>query len=192
MRKILSNRKKKSKERFNKILFGIALLFIIILSTIGYSLNSSINQQDNGEKVVYNGNEFIGNNGFWFMKIGEMEFAFRYNPNEVMKINEPVNYFNTYYNLPLYIQSDNELATSEIYNNMINVVQRMQKACIDENECEEDIPVKNCSSNFIIIKEDNLTSITQDNGCVFITGDGDNLVKATDEFLFKTLGIEGN
>ena len=191
MRKILSNKVKKSKERFNKIFFGIVLLFIIVLSTLGYSLNNSVNDDSNGKKIVYNGYEFVENNGFWFADIGNMKFAFRYNPEEVMKINNPVNYFNTYYNLPLYIQSDNEIATSEISNNMASIVERMQKACFNEDGCEEGLPIKNCSSNFIIIQESNITLITQDDKCVFITGNEENLVKVTDEFLFKILGIEG-
>ena len=67
----------------------------------------------------------------------------------------------------------------------------MQRACPEDVICEsgEDLPVKTCSDNFIIIKESNTSSIRQENNCVFIEGQKEELTALADQFLFKTFGI---
>lgn len=189
MRRILTKKQQRSKERFNQILIGLVLVFIMMLSVLGYSLGG---REDSGERetMMFNGLEFIKMNDFWVLEQGEAQFIFQYNPEEVEKIDSQVNFFNSYYNQPLYVYSEDLDATSEIYRNMGPFVQRMQNACVSEENCEGDLPIKECDSNFIIIRESSITSITQNQSCVFIEGPKENLVRLTDEFLFKTLGIE--
>jgi hypothetical protein len=182
-----------NKNRFNQLLVGILLIFIMFLSVLGYALSGKVDEDADKEKVVYNGMEFINQNGFWVTKVENFQFVFRYNPNEVPKVYSFVNFANTYYEKPLYIQSDEEVATSEIYNNLNQIVERMQPACLDKGEdtvCEGDFPIKDCNNNFIIIQESNITDIVQNQSCVFIQGPREDLVEITDEFLFKILGIE--
>ena len=90
---------------------------------------------------------------------------------------------------PLYLFSANQEASAEIYNNLYQIVQRMQPACLNEEECDENLPIKTCEDNFIIIEESEEIEIKQENNCVFIRGPQDSLIKITDEFLFKVLGI---
>ena len=189
MRRILTKSQQKSKERFNQILVGLVLIFIMMLSIIGYSLIGREKERQE-EKVIYRGVEFINRNGVWVVEQEGIQFVFKYNPEEVEKIDSPVNYINSYYNEPLYINSEDIGASNEIYSNMNQLVQRMQSACLSEENCEEDWPVKECDSNFIIIRERNITGITQNESCVFIEGPRESLVRLTDEFLFKILGIE--
>ena len=165
------------------------MIFIMMLSIIGYSLIGR-ESSEQGEKVIYNGVEFINKNGLWVLEQNNLEFVFKYNPEEVERIDSQVNYFNSYYNEPLYLYSEDVEATSEIYTNMNQFVLRMQNACLSEKDCEGDLPIKECDSNFIIIREKNITGITQNESCVFIEGPRDSLVRLTDEFLFKILGIE--
>jgi hypothetical protein len=66
----------------------------------------------------------------------------------------------------------------------------MQEACPEGQTCEEDVPTKNCTNNFIIIKAANESSIKQDKNCVFIEGKSENLVKLTDSFLYKITEIQ--
>jgi len=190
MRRILSKKEQKSKERFKQILVGIVLIFILTLSILGYSLLGKEGTSQE-EKIVYNGIEFIKMNDFWVLEQGDLQFIFKYNPKEVEKIDSQINYIDSYYNKPLYISSENTEAITEIYMNMNNLVLRMQNACLSEENCEGDLPVKSCDDNFIIIKESNITGITQNQSCVFIEGPKESLVRLSDEFLFKTLGIEG-
>jgi hypothetical protein len=189
MRRILTKKQQKRKERFNQIIVGIVLIFLMMLSIIGYSLIGRNSDEEQGEKVIYNGIEFINKNGFWVVALEDTQLIFKYNPQEVEKIDSLVNNLNSYYNQPLYIYSENTEASNEIYKNMNPFVERMQNACLEEG-CGEDLPVKNCSNNFIIIREKNITGINQNQSCVFIEGPKENLVRLTDEFLFKVFGIE--
>lgn len=188
-KRIFSAKDKKSKDRFNQILVGLVLIFIMFLSVLGYALSGNQEESDNGKKVVYNGFEFVNQNGYWKNNLDNFQFGFRYNPNEVQIIEADLNYANTYYDKPLYLESEDMQATSEIYTNLNQIAQRMQNACIDENDCEGDLPVKDCSNNFIIIKEAPVASIIQNESCVFISGPKENLTMITDEFLFNILGI---
>ncbi len=188
-KRLLSAKDKKSKDRFNQLLIGLVLIFIMFLSVLGYALSGNQDEKSDNGKVVYNGLEFVNQNGYWTTSLENFQFNFKYNPNEVEVIESTLNYANSYYDKPLYIKSDDSSATSEIYINLNQIVQRMQNACIDEEGCEGDLPIKDCNDNFIIIKENNLTSITQNESCVFINGPRENLTMIVDAFLFKILGI---
>ncbi len=197
-RSILSEKSKKSRKKFYSLLFGILLITILILSIAGYSLRGSSNQDK--KEINYNGYEFIEKEGFWLLNLEEsdIQLAFRYNPYEVPRIDGIINNVDNYYNKPLYIQSQNNLATSEIYSNMANIAQRVQNACLNKSEhdiakeieCDEDLPIKNCESNLILIKQGNITNIKQEQNCVFITAPKNQIIKVADEFLFKLLRID--
>lgn len=191
MRKILTRDRQKSKDRFNQILVGLVLVFLMMLSIVGYSLTGKVREKGTEEKIVYNEIEFVKKAGYWTLNVENYEFVFRYNPEEVNKSDSQLNYLNTYFDKPLYIESDYSDATVELYMNMNQIVQRIQPACLNASDCEGDIPVKDCNSTFIIIQESNTTSIEQNASCVFISAPAEELVATTDEFLFKILGIEG-
>src|SRR4030042_3571812 len=184
MRKIISPEKQKSKERFNQLIVGLVLIFLMMLSVLGYSLNSK-DEEEISKKILYNGYEFNEVNGFWVLNAGQFKFIFNYNPEEVSKSYSNLSYIDTYYDKPLYFYSENSEATSEIYVNLNQFVQRFQPACLNDSNCTGNYPVKDCSSNFIIIKIDNSSSIEQNQSCVFIQGPEEEIVKLTDEFLFK-------
>ena len=188
MRKILTKSKQKNKERFNQILVGFVLIALMFLSVLGYSMVGNLKSEE--EKVIYNGVEFTNKNGYWLTNMGNYQFIFSYSPKEVGEIEGLVNYINLYSGQPLYISSQDSDSTVEIYTNFNQIAQRIQSACINNESCEDEkLPIKTCDSNFIIISESNITSIVQNQSCVFIQGPKENLLNITDEFLFKTIGI---
>ena len=187
MRKISSKETEKKKQKRNQIIVSVILIFVMFFSVLGFAFNGGDNETTN--KLNYNGFEFINQNGFWIFEKEAFQFVFRYNPKEVRGIDSEVDYINKYLDKPLYIYSENDEASSEIYNNFDQIVQRMQFACFNEKECDENLPTKTCENNFIIITENNVTNITQTDNCVFIEGAQENLTMLTDEFLFKILGI---
>ena len=73
---------------------------------------------------------------------------------------------------------------------MNQVVERMQSACLNESECNGDYPIKDCSNNFIIIREAEEERVFQNESCVYIQGEKEELIKLTDEFLYKIIGIK--
>jgi hypothetical protein len=101
-----------------------------------------------------------------------------------------VDYSNKYKGKPLYFSSKNSAAYLELYRNLGQIAERFQGACLNETGCEENLPIKDCSNNFIIIRESNISNIFQDENCVFIEGNYENLTSLTDEFLFKAFNIE--
>jgi len=189
MRRIVSPKKSKSKERFNQLIVGLILIFLMFLSVVGYSLSGRGGDEE-AEGFVYNGYEFAPRGAYWGLNVQGLEFIFSYSPTEVADINGNLSYLNSYSDLPLYIESESSEASAEVYMNLNQIVLRMQNACINESECEGDLPVKDCTNNFIIIKESNTTDIAQEQGCVFIQGKQEELVNLTDAFLFKIMGIK--
>jgi len=206
MRKIVSQYKKDKKRKTNQFIVGGVLIFIMLFSTLGYSFMGKEDGNEKLKKINYNGFEFVEKNDFWFTSKENSNFVFKYNPEQIETIESELKSIDNYYGKPLYILSESLEAESEIYKNIYNLVQRMQYACLaqEENilynnktlkwlnndECEEDFPIKTCEDNFIIIKEHNDTGVIQEENCIFIYGPQENLTKLTDGFLFKILGIE--
>ena len=188
MKRLRAKGSEAKKQKKNQTIIGIVLIFVMFGSVFGVIVGSFGNREDSS-KVEYNGFEFIKQSNFWILELGDLDFMFKYNPNEVEKIDSELKYLNHYYDKPLYISSENNEATYEIASNLGQITLRMQNACLNETNCKEDLPLKTCEDNFIIIKEKNQTNIIQDNNCVFIQGPKENLTMISDEFLFHILGI---
>ena len=190
MKPIRSKHHEEKRRKKNQKIMGIVLIIVMfgsVFSVIVFTLGTKDTNATN--IMYYNGFEFTNQNGVWIVNIGNFNFIFRYNPNQVKEIEGQVNLLNNYYNKPLYIYSENQGATSEISVNIGPFTERIQFACFEDKECDENLPLKTCEYNFIIIEENNETSLTQQGGCVFIQGPSQDLVRISDEFLFKILGI---
>ncbi len=191
MRKLGSKRKEAKKQKRKQLIVGIVLASILFVSIFGYSFGRGGGSENEEKKITYNGYEFLEQNGFWFTEIGNFEFSFRYNPNETEQIDSSLNFLESYYEKPLYISSEDIESSSEIYRNLEQIIQRMQLACLEGEECVDDKhPIKTCEDNFIIITESNTTEVVQEDNCVFISGEAENLTKITDGFLLKIIGVQ--
>lgn len=188
MKKIISKQEEDKKRTRKQFIVGGILIFIMLFSVIGYSFQGK--EKDNVKKISYNGFEFIRQDSFWFTNKGNLNLAFKYNPYEVEKINSDINKLEEYSGKPLYLSSEDSEANLEIYKNLDQIVQRIQFACLENEKCnDKTLPVKTCNDNFIIIKESNNTGVIQDENCVFIYGNQENLTQLSDSFLFKVIGI---
>ena len=193
MRKIISKEKAEKKRRRNQLLVGTILILVMVFSLLGYSLNS--NGQSGTVTVDYNGFRFTqdSSTNLWDMNKGNLNFSFEYNPYEIYKTNSTLNSIDSYSGKPLYISSDSSDAETEIYRNLFYlnpIAERVQDACVAGEPCSGNFPVKTCSDNFIIIRENSSTGITQQNNCVFINGPAENLSRMSDSFLLKIIGIQ--
>ena len=187
MRRINSKYQEDKKRKRNQLILGLTLIFVMFFSVIGYSFQGIVSNDETIEKFNYNDFEFTEQNGFWILNKNNINFIFRYNPNEVPEINSELKNINNYNGKPLYIFSESTEAESEIRTNLFQSVERIQNACLEE--CDKNLPIKTCEDNFIIIKEGD-EKIVQENNCVFITGKIEDLTKLADEFLFKILEIK--
>ncbi|OGI11597.1 hypothetical protein A3K64_01770 [Candidatus Micrarchaeota archaeon RBG_16_36_9] len=191
MRKIISKEAEEKKRKRNQFVVGGIMVLVLVTSVIGYAFNRE--EKSDTSKVIYNGFEFIQESGFWYVNAGDFQFSFLFNPEETEKINSGLNLLSSYEEKPLYIYSENSEADIEIYRNLFyqnQIVQRMQNACIAGKKCADDVPVKTCTDNFIIIREGNSSSVTQQDNCVFIEGNSENLTRLADGFLFKIVGVQ--
>ena len=199
MKKIRTKSSEAKRQKRNQIIVGIILIFVMFGSVFAVIVGSFGKDKDS-KNIEYNGIEFVEQNNFWFASKDNFNFVFKNNPKQVEEIDSNINSFNNYKNKPLYFYSDNYEAEVEVLRNFFyqnQIVQRVQSACLNKeadifnltSACETDSPIKNCADNFIIIRESNNTGIVQNENCVFIYGERDNLTKITDEFLFNAFEI---
>lgn len=200
MRRIVSKEKEAKKRKRNQIIVGIILVFVMLSSILGYALQSFLysggkvgaegtgaNEQNS---ITYNGFIFTEQNNYWITNIEGSSFIFRNNPEETSNtvsgnVNKKLSDFE---GKKLSIYSENAKAESEIYTNLLQFTKEIENACPEGEKCSENIPTRNCNENFIVIKENSNEEIREDNNCVFI--ESLESVKATDEFLFRVLGIK--
>ena len=190
MRKIISKEQSEKRKNRNQLIVGLILIGVMLIGIFGYSFQGFLGG-NSAEKIKYNGFEFTKQNYFWVLESGNNNFIFKYNPEEVERVSGYVAPIGNYLNKPVYIFSENKEAELEIYRNVNPFVQRVQEACLEGEKCDENLPIKTCKDSFIIIKEGNFSSIIQNENCVFIEGKQEDLVKLSDEFLFKIFGVEG-
>jgi len=158
MRKILSYEEREAlqkKNKRNQILVGLALILLMLFSTVGFAFNFGVTG-DVIEEVEFNGVEFVRdlNTGYWVFTVGGNEYFTVYSPEEVADI-EFINYktIQNFAGKPLYFIGDPGNGFAEIYRVLGSVAQRVGGACLDES-CEEDYPIKDCSKDNIIIMEE--------------------------------------
>lgn len=191
IRKITTRQDEEKRRRKNQIIVGVILVFLMLLSTLGYSFGTNLSQQNQkGAILNYNGYEFSYISGLWSLNIGGTIFSFVNNPNDAYKTDSQVNSLTIYYGKPLYIYSENLDGESEIYRNLFTISQGVINACLENENCTDaGLPVKTCEDNFIIIKEADETKIEQIDGCIFMEGPASELTKIADGFLLKIIGV---
>ena len=188
MRRLISREEREKKRKRNQVVVGIILVFLMFASTIGYAVQGNLGNPQGitgNSNITYNGAEFSYINGFWVYR----NLVFRLNPYETPNIGSGLKSVGEYQGKLVYVQSEDVNSETEIYVNL-GPIASIQKGCLEGTTCAEGIPVKTCADNFIIIRESTEEKITQSENCVYIEGRKDDLIKLTDEFLFKILGIK--
>lgn len=187
MRKIVSPHDEAKRRKRNQIILGAMLIFVMLFSTLGYSLSSGDSTSE--RKVDFNGYDFFYEGSYWRFPLGQIEFIFLNSPHSMIIPETEVKAYSLYSGKPLYIHSENAEAEIEIARNFYPVVGNPRKACYTEENCPEEIPIKTCEDNFIIIKESNSTLMYQEDNCVYLIGPAENLTKIADGFILKSLNI---
>lgn len=189
MRKLETREDTERRERRNKIIIGIVLTAIMLFSTIGYAFFSGNKNTEEKIKASYNGRDFFMQGNYWVTEINGNQFYFSYLPNETRSISLKKT-IDDYVNKPLYYTGESP-AMQEILSNLASSTgKNPQKACFQDENCTENIPFKNCSSNLIIIKEQDIgiNPIREEENCIFIFSN--DTVRDADAFLYKILGIK--
>lgn len=182
------------KSRRNKIIIGLVLTGIMVLSSMGYAFFSG-EREDPSEKMNYNGVEFIRDSGgMWIFEIEGAQFYTRFNPNETENISVPIlKTAGEYTGKTLYFLGDGPLKREVLNNFYKKIITKYQDGCIKgyENACGNETPIKDCSTdNIIIIEDSEEIKISQDENCIFIKSPYSEQERAADAFMFKIFGIK--
>jgi hypothetical protein len=190
MRKIISKEETKRKEKIKNRIIGISLLSIMVLSVFGIVVDSIGKTDNSANQLTYRGTDFFNQQERWFFTKGGIDYSIVNSPENLTEISmENISLIASYSGKPLYISSFDKSLESEIYYNFNKITYRIQYGCLNESKCDGDFPVKTCNDNFIILEEDNETSITQEQNCVFIKSTKEEIQKAVDAFFLKITGI---
>jgi len=197
MRKLITREEREKIRKRNSWIIGVVLIFLMVFSTFAFSfLGFSGNDSGQDQTVEYNNIKFVRNGEYWSFNLQGFDFFTRYNPEEVSDIYF-LNYLTiqSYAQKPLYFVGNFE-ANAILENNLGPFAQRtVSPACISEEDCDGDYPVKNCSLDNVIIveevdyKSDYVEEIVQEENCVFIRASLTNQSRYADAFLFDMLSI---
>lgn len=191
IKRIETKSDREKREKRNKMFIGIVLVIVMLLSTAGYA----IIERGKEDKVVYNGIKFTKTDNGWTWITQNFEMLTQFNPREVKNISSNVvSTASKFISSNVYFVAyrfDEKAASDEIYRNLRP--SRSQYVCLEENandtECA-DLPLKSClKDNVFVVLVKNETKIYEQDNCVFIESDSDNIIKAADRFLFGAFGV---
>jgi len=193
IKRLSSKQEQKKKAKKNQLIIGLTLVGLMVLSTFGIIVNSFGNSEET-EEINYNGYVFEESQGIYSLKLGEAEFYFRTNPEEIKTLKYKSNYsklISDYLSKPIYIDSQDQIIYAELYQNLYPFAQKIQPACINPENCaSESYPIKTCEDELIVVKEGTNNNIYQEENCIFIEAKSEDLTKLTDKFLFTLIGID--
>lgn len=195
MKKTLSKRERKKAEQKKQLIVGLILVSLMVFSTIAYSLSSRDSDKTTQTKFMYKGVLFFEQGEYFIATDGNFQLLIFNDPRENKFLQEelPEVSIDNFFNFPLYLDSEYYLLNSAIAENLgpntNGVSSRVQLACIDEEDCAEELPIKNCQENIIVIRESNASKITKEENCIFISGNIDELPSLVDTFIQTLFGI---
>lgn len=196
MIKILSEEEKKRIIKRNQLIVGGMMISLLIISTVGYAFSNAGNDTNGSLTVDIQGISFTKENDYWHFIVNNNEFVTRYNPEEVASI-PYLNYLTIqdYKDKPLYFAGETGEHTIELKRNLGGrFVLRMSEACVEGEICENDLPIKNCTRDNLIVykkvvEENETETIYQEDKCTYIIARTEHQTQYTDVFLYKLLGL---
>ena len=94
MRKITSKKDNEQKQKRNRIIVSAILIFVMFFSVLGSGFYLFKGEEES--KIIYNGYEFVEQNGLLFVQMGEYQFVFKSNPKELPKLGYGIKTLNNY------------------------------------------------------------------------------------------------
>lgn len=180
-----------------KLLIGIFLSLILISSTLGFVLSyTNFKNDDQASKsgeININGIKIQeSQTGVFYVDNNGVKVVFNYLPDDLKDINVSKPNFLTD---KVYIIFDPEekddnldylLGKISLGLNSANF--KTVLACSKEENCNIDVPVKDCSSYAVYIKKDNESKAYNMDKCLILQGDNTNLNMLVDKINYKLLG----
>lgn len=185
MRKIETAAEKERRQRRNQFVVGGVLIVLLVVSTLGYSLMSGRGASSSNKKKE-DGVQFVRDHSLWKFVNSGSTFGLQNLPSDINNISVNISAdISMYSEQPLYFVNPSQ-GMVEIINNLGSSILRYQDACLSNESCDGNFPVKDCSDNLVIFMPGNSTNVYQKDHCIYIVGDS---IKGADAFLYNLLGI---
>ncbi len=172
VRPLETHEEKERKERTRKMIGGIVLIGIMVLSSIGFAfflgggILSGSGQAEQGvdDEIYYNGQ-------YWVVQKEGAKAFLSVHPDELM--NSPVGVSiekraHDYRGASVFIDSESREMTGLISANLAQYASSIKEACY--GKCTRDLPEKTCDENMIIWRASENERVFQEGNCVFIEG----------------------
>ena len=162
----------------------------MVFSVIGFMWGGN-----NEESTPYMGDEYglIKTNNKWVLEKEGIQYVFDHHPNELKEI--PVEYFNI--NNPKYYfifdpedkDANLDYSMGKLYYALKQLNLQIFLACSKEENCDLNIPIKNCSEPSFYFKKSEETKVYLDENCIMIEGNVQGLSMAVDKLNYLFLGV---
>lgn len=174
MRRIETKERLEKKRKLKVAIISFFMLFIMVLSTIGFAFMSN----NDATEVIPEARE----EGQISFQYASQEITLRSTYEEIKEVS--TNISSTILDLNgknIYISSANKGILQEL--SLLSLIsQRVQEGCY--GKCDENLPEKDCTSNLIVWVESSNNRVYQEQNCIFIEGD----IKAADAFIYTLFG----
>jgi len=191
IRKLESKKDQDKKRKRNNFILSLVLIVVLFGSIFGTFLNLFGNNSEDSTQLSYRGIPMSQQGNLFVLALGDRAFYFTTNPNEVVSYD--VNISKTipaFVGKPFYIDSFDYGVAQELAQNFQGYPERIATACINETDCvDESAPIKTCQDNIIIVRESKENKVYEVENCIYIEGTDEDLIKMTDAFILKALGL---
>src|SRR3989344_5836293 len=170
-----------------KLILAIFIIVIMISSAIGFVYT---NDSNDANTINYNGFKFkLTENYNYIVDIQGKQFIFDNLHSQVEDMELPdFSILNSKYYLIINYSERNGNIDYSI-NKLRYTLNLLNKkgvlACANEQECNTDLPVKDCTEDSFYVKKSNINKISLQDKCVIIEGSDLELVRLTDKINMK-------
>ena len=183
------------KQKTVKIIWAVFILVIMVSSVIGFMYQPENTNEVNDGSVNYNGFKFINNNGYWVLEKDGQSYYFTNLPDDVKSIEIPQISINNQKQYFLYdykdLQNNLGIVSGKLRLVLNNKGVTVVDACIKEENCPNDWPVKDCTNDGFYFKIRNQSRVYKDDKCYVLEGSLTDINKEVDKINYIILGVFG-
>ena len=174
-----------------QLILAIFIIIIMISSAIGFVYTNDSNDTNT---VNYNGFKFkLTENYNYIVDINGKQFIFDNLPNQLEDMELPeFSTLNTKYYLIINYSEKNgniDYSINKLRYTLNLVNKKGILACANTEECNADLPVKDCTEDSFYLKKSSINKVYLMDKCVIIEGNDLELVRLTDKINMKLAGI---
>lgn len=177
----------------SNLILVIFIVFIMVSSVIGFIYTPNDDNSLNQNSIDYKGFNFeLTTDNRYLLNINGNNLIFDNNPNDLQSISLP-NLQITQDKMYLIFnpeEKDNNLdySISKLYYTLQIKGIRGVLSCSKEENCSNNLPIKDCNSESFYFKKSNMTNIYKQDKCIVLEGDNLEINKYVDKINLELIG----